>query len=240
MTTPTLRFHSRPEQLPEVPAEGRLALLDLAFAQGSAFETETLRFIRGAGERLALWLDHHEHPQWSRFAGAPRFVLVEKSRARACPELVTPEVVAAAGPVDLVLAHADLDGCLAAVKFLLGGRAPYPEADEDARYSDAPGHGFTCSPRGRRLGLALAKAQSDLAPGAYLGFLHDLALSLVTGVESPELSSLIDREAREQEKREQHLLAEVKAAVSPAPGILLFNPDRPISSSEKKFFLSAG
>jgi hypothetical protein len=46
--------------------------------------------------------------------------------------MVTPELVARIGPVDTILAHMDLDGLYAAAKWILGGREPYPGADEDA------------------------------------------------------------------------------------------------------------
>ena len=104
----TPRALPKPETLP-----GRVAVLDIAFAAeggGSSFEEVTLPFINGLGSRLAAWVDHHDHERHEDYAGDPRFVLSTKAEHGACPEMVTPEVVAAAGPVDTVAVHVDLDG----------------------------------------------------------------------------------------------------------------------------------
>src|SRR6185503_10988866 len=45
-------------------------------------------------------------------------------------------VVRNAGPIDTLVAHVDLDGLYAAVKWVLGGAEPYPGADDDARAVD--------------------------------------------------------------------------------------------------------
>ena len=129
-----------PRTLP--PAEklvGRVAVLDIAFASeggGSSFEKTTLPFIRGLGSRLAAWVDHHDHDRHVDYAGDPRFVLATKAQHGACPEMVTPEVVKAAGPVDTVAVHLDLDGLYSGAKWVLGGVEPYPGADADARAVD--------------------------------------------------------------------------------------------------------
>jgi hypothetical protein len=129
-----------PRTLP--PADtvpGRVAVLDIAFASeggGSSFEKTTLPFIRGLGARLAAWVDHHDHERHAEFAGDPRFVLATKAQHGACPEMVTPEVVFAAGPVDTVAVHLDLDGLYSGAKWVLGGIEPYEGADADARAVD--------------------------------------------------------------------------------------------------------
>ena len=56
----------------------------------------------------------------------PRFVLATKAEHGACPEMVTPEIVAAAGPVDTVAVHVDLDGLYAGAKWVLGGDRALP------------------------------------------------------------------------------------------------------------------
>src|SRR5438067_12806591 len=133
-------FVEQPGKLPAPPAQGRVAVVDVAFAGGENFEKSTLPFLDALGDRLAIWIDHHEHPVgWARFRDDPRFVLVPNRIAHACPELVTPEVVRQAGHVDVIVAHADLDGLLSAVKFLRGGSPTCPEADENARAADSPG-----------------------------------------------------------------------------------------------------
>jgi hypothetical protein len=130
----TPRTLPRPEAL-----EGRVAVLDIAFASeggGSSFDKVTLPFINGLGSRLAAWVDHHDHERHGDFARDPRFVLATKAQHGACPEMVTPEVVDRAGPIDTVAVHLDLDGLYAGAKWVLGGVEPYPGADEDARAID--------------------------------------------------------------------------------------------------------
>lgn len=130
----TPRSLPKPETL-----AGRVAVLDIAFASeggGSSFEKITLPFIKGLGARLAAWVDHHDHERHADFAGDSRFVLATKAQHGACPEMVTPEVVALAGPVDTVAVHLDLDGLYAGAKWVLGGVEPYDGADADARAVD--------------------------------------------------------------------------------------------------------
>jgi hypothetical protein len=140
MTTVKTVVFASPRKLPK-PAklDGRVVVLDIAFAAdgtGASFETVTEPFIQGLGERLALWVDHHDHVLHRRFAGDSRFVLTSKHEHGACPELVTPELVSRAGPVDTVVCHDDLDGLFSAAKWLLAGREPYEGADADARAVD--------------------------------------------------------------------------------------------------------
>ena len=76
-------------------------MLDVAFASeggGASFDKTTLPFIKGLGSRLAAWVDHHDHERHADYVGDPRFILTTKAEHGACPELVTPEVVRAAGP----------------------------------------------------------------------------------------------------------------------------------------------
>jgi hypothetical protein len=138
-TLPRFAFLT-PRTLP--PAEklaGRVAVLDIAFASeggGASFDKTTLPFIRGLGSRLAAWVDHHDHERHVDFADDPRFVLHTKAEHGACPEIITPEVVRAAGPVDTVAMHLDLDGLYSGAKWVLGGVEPYDGADADARAID--------------------------------------------------------------------------------------------------------
>jgi hypothetical protein len=120
--------------------EGRVVVLDIAFAASSgssvSFDQVTRPFIEGLGNRLAAWVDHHDHERHIDYAGDPRFILATKAEHGACPEMVTPELVRHAGPIDSILAHHDLDGLYSAAKWIRGGEEPYPGADQDARAVD--------------------------------------------------------------------------------------------------------
>ena len=139
MSSPDLVF-TTPRKLPDAKKlRGRVVVLDVAFAadgMGTPFEETTGAFIRELGGRLAAWVDHHDHEKHAEFRGDPRFVLATKAEHGACPEMVTPEVVKEAGPVDTIVCHVDLDGLYAAAKWILGGAEPYPGADDDARAVD--------------------------------------------------------------------------------------------------------
>lgn len=136
---PALVFAS-PRKLPRAKdLQGRVVVLDIAFAStaiGQGFEKTTGKFIEQLGARLARWVDHHDHPMHPRFAGDARFVLCTKAEHGACPEMITPAMVADTGPIETIVAHFDLDGLYAAAKWILGGREPYPGADDDARVID--------------------------------------------------------------------------------------------------------
>jgi hypothetical protein len=136
---PELRF-TTPRKLPDAKTlAGRVVVLDIAFAaegMGTPFEDVTLPFIRELGSRLACWIDHHDHERQADFAGDERFHLATKAEHGACPEMVTPDIVHATGPVDTIVTHGDLDGLYAAAKWILGGEEPYAGSDEDARKVD--------------------------------------------------------------------------------------------------------
>ena len=136
---PQFRYLTPRTLPPAAQLPGRVAVLDVAFASeggGSSFETVTLPFIRGLGSRLAAWVDHHDHDRHADYASDPRFVLATKAQHGACPEMVTPAVVAAAGPLDTVAVHLDLDGIYSGAKWVRGGIEPYEGADADARAVD--------------------------------------------------------------------------------------------------------
>lgn len=140
MSFPLLAYGT-PRKLPR-PAnlKGRVVVLDVAFAAagagGASFERTTKPFIDGLGERLAMWVDHHDHLKHALFADDPRFVLSTKAEHGACPEMVTPALVERAGPIDTICCHTDFDGLCAAAKWVRGGDEPYPGADQDARAID--------------------------------------------------------------------------------------------------------
>lgn len=137
---PHLCFSS-PRSLPRAASlEGRVVVLDIAFAAtaggGVSFDTVTLPFLAELGDRLAAWVDHHDHDRHGDYRDDPRFVLATKREHGACPEMVTPDLVRQTGPVDTILAHLDLDGLYSAAKWIRGGVEPYPGADADARCVD--------------------------------------------------------------------------------------------------------
>ena len=176
-------FVEQPGSLP-APPDGRVAVLDVAFAGGENFEKVTVPFLDALGDRLAVWIDHHEHPVgWARVRGDPRFCLVPNRDAHACPELVTREVVERAGAVDAIVAHADVDGLLSAVKFLRKGEPPWPEADEDARAADSPGRGHALSSFGQLLVEALDEAGSTLRSKGRESLRQELVEGLVRAPE---------------------------------------------------------
>jgi hypothetical protein len=163
------RMLPRPDRL-----HGRVVVLDLAFAAtigtSVSFELTTRPFLVGLGDRLAAWVDHHDHERHADFAGDPRFVLSTKAEHGACPEMVTEDLVRQTGPIDCICTHVDLDGLYAAAKWILGGREPYPGADDDARAVDtrvgAPG------PAATRIDRALrAKFRDDQLKRAVVQFL---------------------------------------------------------------------
>ena len=132
--------YGTPRKLPKArDLPGRVVVLDVAFASnagGASFEKTTLPFLEGLGQRLAMWIDHHDHDEHPRYAEDPRFVLRTKAQHGACPELVTPERVEWAGAIDTVCCHVDFDGLCSAAKWIRGGVEPSPGADDDARAID--------------------------------------------------------------------------------------------------------
>ena len=115
--------------------DGRVVVLDLAFASdasGKGFEKITLPLIEELGDRLAAWVDHHDHDEHATFRDDPRFVLSTKAQHGACPEMITPDLVERVGPVDTIVCHTDFDGLASAAKWLRGGSQPYDGCDRDA------------------------------------------------------------------------------------------------------------
>jgi hypothetical protein len=161
---PDLAFAS-PRKLPRAKElKGRVVVLDVAFASeaaGGGFAKITLPFIEQLGPRLAGWVDHHDHVMHASYREDPRFVLATKAEHGACPEMVTPDLVARVGPVDTIVCHTDFDGLCSAAKWIRGGQEPYGGADDDARAIDtrtgAPG------PIGLRFDRALRARPRDMA-----------------------------------------------------------------------------
>jgi len=195
---PHLAFGS-PRLLPRAEkVPGRVVVLDIAFAAtvgtSVSFELITKPFIDGLGERLAAWIDHHDHERHVDFADDPRFVLSTKAEHGACPEMVTPDRVRHAGPIDSILTHVDLDGLYAAAKWVLAGVEPYPGADDDARAVDT--RIGTPGPIATRIDRALrAKFRDDQLKRAIVHF-------LVGGMKPGPHDEMITEAAAEFERRD--------------------------------------
>lgn len=177
---------------PASKLDGRVAVLDIAFASegsGVSFQKTTLPFIQGLGSRLAAWVDHHDHERHVDYLADPRFVLSTKAQHGACPEMITPDVVRAAGPVETVAMHLDLDGLYSGAKWVLGGVEPYPGADDDARAVDTrrgePG------PIGARIDRALrARFRDETLKNRVMHY-------LIARTKAPVLWEEIDAAARQ-------------------------------------------
>lgn len=214
---------THPRHLPKAPS-GRAVVVDVAFAAAGQWKSKTRPFVDALGDRLALYIDHHEHKEaWAHYANDPRFLLVPNKIAHACPELVTPEVVARAGHVDVVVGHHDFDGLLSAVKFVRKGVAPWPEADEDARAVDSPGRGHVLSPTGERIALAMDEAAVTMERDQALAFNDRLAAALVV---SAELPLGLDDEVRTLSQQAKHAELEAQTIVKArgkleAPGVFV-------------------
>ncbi|WP_437757514.1 hypothetical protein [Sorangium sp. So ce1389] len=182
-----------PRKLPRArDLRGNVAVLDIAFASeagGKSFETVTLPLIQELGPRLAAWVDHHDSAHHARFAGDPRFVLSTKAEHGACPEMVTPEVVARAGRVDTLVCHVDFDGLASGAKWMRGGVEPYPGCDEDARAIDT--RIGVPSPVATRMDRALRARPRDQA---LFGL---IVRHLASGLADPSLWTPIDQAGAE-------------------------------------------
>jgi hypothetical protein len=197
MTMPHLAFGT-PRKLPRPrDLRGRVAVLDIAFAAGAggaSYEKTTAPFIAGLGDRLAIWVDHHDHVIHDKYAGDSRFLLCTKAEHGACPEMVTPELVVRVGPVDTICCHTDFDGLCSAAKWIREGIEPYPGADDDARAIDTrmgkPSERATIVDRALR-----ARPRDDGLRGLIVRF-------LVHGAEDRDLFRTIQQAAEELTPRE--------------------------------------
>lgn len=173
MAFPHVAYGS-PRKLPKAQdLVGRVVVLDIAFAAevgGVSFEKVTKKLIDGLGDRLAMWVDHHDHARHAEYADDPRFVLSTKAEHPACPEMVTEALVAQAGRVDTICCHVDFDGLCAAAKWIRGGVEPYEGADADARAIDT--RMGTPGPRASTIDRALrARPRDDGLKGLVVRYL---------------------------------------------------------------------
>lgn len=188
-----------PRKLPKASSvKGRVVVLDVAFASeasGGGFEKITKPFIDGLGARLAAWVDHHDHALHAEYKKDPRFVLATKKEHGACPEMVTPDIVARAGQVDTIVCHTDFDGLCSAAKWMREGVECYPGADDDARAIDT--RLGTPSPVARRFDRAIRARPRDI------GLLGIIVRHLATGLADDSLWTPIDAAGAELEAVEK-------------------------------------
>jgi hypothetical protein len=184
-------------------------VLDIAFAAdgtGHSFDKVTGVFLAGLGDRLAVWVDHHDHERHATYRHDARFVLATKAQHGACPEMITPALVARVGDVDTVVCHTDLDGLYAAAKWIRGGAEPYVGSDDDARAVDT--RMGTPSPLGAQIDRALRARGRDET------FLTTVVDYLVGGARDETIAAVI-REASESYavvERTTRTLAETRYA----------------------------
>lgn len=183
-----------PRKLPHAQElAGKVAVLDIAFAgtlgRSGGFDKVTGPFIKGLGERLAIWVDHHDHELHARFEGDPRFVLSTKAEHGACPEMITPELVERVGPVDTIVCHTDFDGLASAAKWLRAGVEPYPGCDDDARAVDT--RLGVPSPLAERIDRALRARPHDT------GLFGLVVRHLADGLSDPAIWATIDQAGAE-------------------------------------------
>jgi len=203
----TPRKLPRPASLP-----GEVVVLDIAFAAkggGKGFAKLTEPFIDALGERLLAWVDHHDSQHHRRFRADPRFVLATKAEHGACPEMITPELVARFARPETIVCHTDFDGLVSAAKWICAGREPYPGADDDARAVD------TClgrpGPVGTRIERSLRARPRDLGLRAHV------VEHLVQGAAMPGAWAPIDEAAADLVPLEEraHELARGYRALGP-------------------------
>jgi len=151
---------------------------------------------------------------------------------------VTPEVVRRAGPVDAVVAHADLDGLLSAVKYLRGGEPPWPEADEDARAADSPGRGHAYSAKARLLSEALDHAASEFRTAQRESLRQEIVAALVAGEIPGPLQARIEELALEHEKALEPVEALAGQSREEASGVLVVRVPKALPRPVKKALLS--
>jgi hypothetical protein len=182
-----------PRKLPKVrDLRGRVVVLDLAFASeasGGGFDKITRPFIDALGPRLAAWVDHHDSSEHGRYEHDPRFLLATKAEHGACPEMVTPELVARVGAVDTIVCHTDFDGLASAAKWMRGGVEPYPGADDDAWAIDTRLR--RAGPLGERFDRALRARPHDA------GLFGLVVRHLATGLSDASLWEPVDAAAAE-------------------------------------------
>ncbi|MCL2822387.1 MAG: hypothetical protein FWD57_00160 [Polyangiaceae bacterium] len=225
-----------PRKLPAArDLAGRVVVLDIAFASNATkngFERITLPLITDLGPRLAAWIDHHDHDEHSRYRDDPRFVLCNKADHGSCTEMITPQMVQSAGPIDTIVLHTDFDGLACAAKWVRGGAEPYQGCDNDAFAIDT------------RLGQP--SAQADLIDRALRARPYDNALfgivvrHLSHGLEDPSLWHPIRQAADELQAIETETRKLANSFVRIPPGVAFIDISKRRSKIDKTLILLIG
>lgn len=206
-----------PRKLPKLKdVKGKVVVVDIAFASeasGSGFDKITKPFIDGLGSRLVAWVDHHDSTEHARYADDPRFVLSTKAEHGACPEMITPELVARFGHVDTIVCHTDFDGLVSAAKWIRGGVEPYPGCDDDARAVDT--RIGRVGPLAERFDRAIRARPRDL------GLMGLMVRHLSTGLSDASLWQPIDQAAQELVAIEAETRRIALRYVRLAPGVAI-------------------
>jgi hypothetical protein len=232
---PELAF-TTPRKLPNAKElRGRVVVLDVAFASeasGGGFAKITRPFLDALGSRLAAWVDHHDSAEHARFAGDPRFVLATKAQHGACPEMITPELVARVGAVDTIVCHGDFDGLASAAKWIRGGVEPYLGCDDDARAIDtrlgAP------SATGERFDRAVRARPRDM------GLMGVIVRHLAGGLADASLWEPVDRAAAELVAVEAETRKVALGYVRLPPGVALVDASARAGMIDKTLLLLMG
>jgi hypothetical protein len=233
---PHLAFGT-PRKLPKADAlSGRVGVLDIAFAgvggKSGSFETVTLPFITALGERLRIWVDHHDHDEHVRYRDNPRFVLATKAEHGACPEMIDPALVERVGPLDTIVCHTDFDGLASAAKWMRDGSEPYPGCDDDARAIDTR-LGLPSAPAAR-MDRALRARPSDH------GLCGVIVRHLAGGLGDASLWETIDKAAEELLPIERETRRAAQGYRRLPPGVAFVDVTEGFSRIDKTLLLLLG
>jgi hypothetical protein len=225
-----------PRKLPKASSlHGRVAVLDIAFAgsgTGGGFKKITLPLIEGLGERLGMWVDHHDSEEHALYGSDARFVLSTKAEHGACPEMITAELVGRAGKIDTILCHTDFDGLASAAKWIRGGVEPYPGCDDDARAIDT--RIGSPSPVAERIDRALRARFRDQ------GLFGLIVRHLASGLSDATLWQPIDEAAAELLPVERETRRAAQAYRRLEPGVALVDVSEGYTRVDKTLLLLLG
>jgi len=224
-----------PRKLPKASQlEGRVAVLDIAFAgaAGGGFDKVTRPFIAGLGQRLGVWVDHHDHEEHENFRSDPRFVLATKAEHGACPEMIDRALVERVGQIDTVVCHTDFDGLASAAKWMRRGEEPYAGCDDDARAIDT--RMGTPSSLADRIDRALRARPHDF------GLLGLIVRHLTSGLADAANWEPIDRAAAELIPIERETRRAAERYQRVAPNVAIVDVSEGFARLDKTLLLLIG